>query len=329
MPVIHEQREVERNIERLVRGAHILGVPAHPHRAIREGSRADGRAAARARSRRRAATGRSRRTASPRTAARLRARSIGRQALIAGVETHVCVYQTVLDLLGAGWSVWIAADAVSSRTPRNRDIALQRLVSEGAKLSSTEMALFELLVTCRDGRVPRDLAPGASNCGQLRHALCSHIVTCSRCECWAQAMKSEKRILVVDDDDAIRALLQTVLRRRGCRWTARERRRGAGTLGACRYALVVLDLMMPRMSGYEVLDALSPRIRSEPPARARAHRRTRAARRSTRPRDRHDSQAVRHRAAGRHRHRLSVGRTSAADACARPSRRAERIRHVF
>ena len=69
-----------------------------------------------------------------------------RQVLIAGVETHVCVYQTVRDLLGAGWKVWIIADAVSSRTARNRDIALQRLTSEGARLSSTEMALFEMLV---------------------------------------------------------------------------------------------------------------------------------------------------------------------------------------
>ena len=67
------------------------------------------------------------------------------QVLVAGVETHVCVYQTARDLLAAGRRVWIAADAVSSRTAGNRDIGLQRMMSDGARLSSTEMALFELL----------------------------------------------------------------------------------------------------------------------------------------------------------------------------------------
>ena len=67
------------------------------------------------------------------------------QILVAGVETHVCVYQTVSDLLRAGLDVWVIADAVSSRTPQNREIALRRMVADGVKLSSTEMALFELL----------------------------------------------------------------------------------------------------------------------------------------------------------------------------------------
>lgn len=68
-----------------------------------------------------------------------------RQVLVCGVETHVCVYQTVSDLLAGGFEVSIVADAVSSRTERNREIALQRMVLEGTRLSSTEMALFELL----------------------------------------------------------------------------------------------------------------------------------------------------------------------------------------
>jgi nicotinamidase-related amidase len=69
------------------------------------------------------------------------------QLLVAGVETHVCVYQTCVDLIAAGYDVSIAADAVSSRTPENRQIALDRLVAEGVHLTSTEMALFEMLVT--------------------------------------------------------------------------------------------------------------------------------------------------------------------------------------
>jgi len=69
-----------------------------------------------------------------------------KQVIVAGIETHVCVYQTVTDLLAAGYDVTIVADAMSSRTAENRDIAIRRMVTEGARLSSTEMVLFELTV---------------------------------------------------------------------------------------------------------------------------------------------------------------------------------------
>jgi nicotinamidase-related amidase len=69
-----------------------------------------------------------------------------KQAIVAGVETHVCVYQTVMDLMANGYQVTIAADAIGSRSASNKDVALRRMVAEGAKLSSTEMALFEMLV---------------------------------------------------------------------------------------------------------------------------------------------------------------------------------------
>jgi nicotinamidase-related amidase len=73
-------------------------------------------------------------------------KSSGRkQILIAGIETHVCVYQTTLDLLADGYEVQIVSDAVSSRTPENRHIGLTRMKDAGASLTSTEMALFELL----------------------------------------------------------------------------------------------------------------------------------------------------------------------------------------
>jgi nicotinamidase-related amidase len=142
MPVIHERAEVEGNIERLIRGAHILGVPVIVTEQYVKGlgpTVAPLRAALEETSGYR-----------PIEKDCFSARAClppldRRQVLLAGVETHVCVYQTVLDLLGGGVAVWIAADAVSSRTARNRDIALQRMVSEGARLSSTEMALFELL----------------------------------------------------------------------------------------------------------------------------------------------------------------------------------------
>lgn len=70
----------------------------------------------------------------------------------------------------------------------------------------------------------------------------------------------EKRILVVDDDDAIRLLLKTVLRRRGFVVdTARNGFEALERIGTSRYALILLDVMMPVMSGYDLLERLSNR----------------------------------------------------------------------
>ena len=68
-----------------------------------------------------------------------------KQVLLAGIETHVCIYQTSLDLLSQGYEVQIVADAVASRTAENKDIGLEKTKNEGASLTSTETALFELL----------------------------------------------------------------------------------------------------------------------------------------------------------------------------------------
>ena len=67
------------------------------------------------------------------------------QAIVCGIETHVCVAQTVADLLDEGADVQVAADAVSSRTAANRRTGLAKMEASGAMLTSTEMALFELL----------------------------------------------------------------------------------------------------------------------------------------------------------------------------------------
>lgn len=72
------------------------------------------------------------------------------QVLLCGIETHVCVYQTAVDLLGFGYDVHLVADAVSSRTALNREIGIRKLRDEGARLASTEMVLFELIRTADD-----------------------------------------------------------------------------------------------------------------------------------------------------------------------------------
>jgi len=69
-----------------------------------------------------------------------------RQAIvIAGVEAHVCLLQTALDLLEEEFEVWVVTDACTSRTERNRDAAYDRLAGAGAELVTTEMVLFEWL----------------------------------------------------------------------------------------------------------------------------------------------------------------------------------------
>ena len=65
--------------------------------------------------------------------------------LVAGVECHICVMQTVLGALEAGYLVHVAADATSSRTMENWRIGLNRMERAGAVVSSTEMIVYELL----------------------------------------------------------------------------------------------------------------------------------------------------------------------------------------
>ena len=65
--------------------------------------------------------------------------------VVAGIETHVCVNQTVHDLLARGLDAHVAADAVSSRTAENRALGLEKMAADGARVTSAEMALFEML----------------------------------------------------------------------------------------------------------------------------------------------------------------------------------------
>ncbi len=65
--------------------------------------------------------------------------------LLAGVETHICVLQTALGALRAGRTVHVLADAAGSRTTANHDLGLARLRQAGCVISSTEMAIYELL----------------------------------------------------------------------------------------------------------------------------------------------------------------------------------------
>ncbi|HUI40629.1 MAG TPA: isochorismatase family protein [Terriglobia bacterium] len=65
--------------------------------------------------------------------------------LLAGIESHICVMQTALGAIAAGYLVHVAADAVSSRTVSNWQLGVERMSQGGAAISSAEMAAYELL----------------------------------------------------------------------------------------------------------------------------------------------------------------------------------------
>lgn len=68
-----------------------------------------------------------------------------RTLLLCGVEAHICVLQTGLDALAAGHRVHVITDATSSRSPINAALGHRRLEAAGAVLSSSEMAIYELI----------------------------------------------------------------------------------------------------------------------------------------------------------------------------------------
>lgn len=74
-----------------------------------------------------------------------------RQIIVAGIEAHICVNQTVHDLLWQNYQVHLLADCIASRTAENKQMALAKMQHSGAILSSVEMALFEIMRDARHG----------------------------------------------------------------------------------------------------------------------------------------------------------------------------------
>jgi nicotinamidase-related amidase len=75
-----------------------------------------------------------------------------KQIVVCGIETHVCVLQTVIDLLDQGFEVHVPHDAVNSRREADKAWALHRMLAAGAVISATESVLFELLERCGTDR---------------------------------------------------------------------------------------------------------------------------------------------------------------------------------
>jgi nicotinamidase-related amidase len=82
---------------------------------------------------------------SPEFVARIAALDVRDQLVVAGIESHICVAQTVLGALAKGFTVHVAADAVGSRTAENSAVGLRRMEAAGAVVTTAEMAIYELL----------------------------------------------------------------------------------------------------------------------------------------------------------------------------------------
>jgi nicotinamidase-related amidase len=74
-----------------------------------------------------------------------------KQLLLVGIEAHICVYQTALELLEKGHEVQVLADCVSSRTEENKKLGLEKIKEAGGSATSVEIALFELLRIAEGG----------------------------------------------------------------------------------------------------------------------------------------------------------------------------------
>jgi len=145
LPAIFEPERVVQNVVRLLRGAAILGVPVFATEQYRKGLGATVPEVAAAL----AGVAPIEKVAFSACGAAglnsaLKAKNLS-DIILCGIEAHVCVSQTCLDLLDQQLRVFVVADAVSSRTPENSRIGIERMTHAGAVIVSTEMVLFELL----------------------------------------------------------------------------------------------------------------------------------------------------------------------------------------
>ena len=148
---MHEKENLARNLEILIRGAGLLELPVLATEQYPEGLGGTVTQVAQALKEIRPDQQFIRKmsfSSMGEPACRKAVEGLGRKnVLLAGIETHVCVYQTAMDLLASGYSVQTITDAVSSRTPGNRAVGLGLMERAGAALTSVETALFELMKT--------------------------------------------------------------------------------------------------------------------------------------------------------------------------------------
>ncbi len=145
VPVIHELPRLIKNSLRLIKGAAILRVPVFATEQYRKGLGATVPEVAAAipnfapmEKNSFSCCG------APGFIEALRGKGV-QDVVLCGIEAHVCVTQTCLGLLEAAFRPFVVADAISSRTPENHRLGVERMRAAGAVIVSTEMILFELL----------------------------------------------------------------------------------------------------------------------------------------------------------------------------------------
>ena len=145
LPTIFESERVVRNTVRLIKGARVLGIPVLVTEQYKKGLGATTQAVAAEIADlpllEKLAFSACGATGFERT---LKKKKIS-DVILCGIEAHVCVSQTCLDLLDNGFRVFVVVDAMSSRTTENHFIAVERMRDAGGVVVSTEMVLFELL----------------------------------------------------------------------------------------------------------------------------------------------------------------------------------------
>lgn len=141
LPVVLDSQTVQRNIERLMDGAALVGIPVLATEQYPKGL---GPTVEPLRGRLGEVPEKLSFSCAGCAAFLTQLAATGRtKVLLTGIETHVCVQQTAFDLMAAGWDVLVCVDAVSSRRGIDRATALERMTQCGVAPTTTESALFE------------------------------------------------------------------------------------------------------------------------------------------------------------------------------------------
>lgn len=145
LPVMHEKTTVARRAGRLVQGANVLKVPVLLTEQYPKGLGRTVSAIAKQLDGAVCTDEKTRFSACSASIMRLLEKFDTKSVVLAGIESHVCVLQTCLDLLERGYMVALCEDAMSSRRPIDKKAAVDRMVQAGALPSTVESVLFELL----------------------------------------------------------------------------------------------------------------------------------------------------------------------------------------
>lgn len=145
LPVMHEKTTIERRAGRLIQGANVLGVPVLITEQYPKGLGRTVSSIAKQLDAAVCTDEKTRFSACSESVVRLLEKFETKSIVVAGIETHVCVMQTCLDLLERGYTVALCVDAVSSRRPIDKKAAVDRLIQAGVLPATVESVLFELL----------------------------------------------------------------------------------------------------------------------------------------------------------------------------------------